>query len=128
MNTAIYVHDNITVRTCKTNWIKFIFQRIINLNTVSQATLGYLLFTVQHLCYLLDAMACQRSPALPTQPYYCEYYRFERVFFTLRCFLPCTPSYYFQGFSGSWQCNLKVSGLFVWITAIHKRFMLVGSI
>ena len=76
---------------------------------------------------------------LPTQPCYHECYRFERAFFTFRHFLPYTTSCFFQGFPGRQQFNLKVSRascwsskhspgqLFVWITAIHKRFIRVGS-
>ena len=42
--------------------------------------------------------------------WYCECYRFETAFFTLRLFLPCTPSYSFQGFPGAgWHFNFKVS-------------------
>ena len=39
-------------------------------DTVSQATYGYLPFTVQHLCYLWGAMPRQRSPGAfpPTVP------------------------------------------------------------
>ena len=76
---------------------------------------------------------------LPTTLYR-ECYGFERAFFTLRRFLPYTPSCWFQGFRGSRQFNLKVSRascwssrhspgrLLVWITAIHKRDMVIGSI
>ena len=45
---------------------------------------------------------------------YCECYGFERVFFTLRCLLPYTPSCWFQGFPGRRQCNLKVSRFSCW--------------
>ena len=42
--------------------------------------------------------------------WYCECYRFERAFFTLRLFLPCTPSYCFQGFPRAGRhFNFKVS-------------------
>ena len=37
-------------------------------NTVSEATLGTLPFTVQHLYHLWDAMPCHWLPVLPTQP------------------------------------------------------------
>ena len=104
-------------------------------NTVSQVTFGYLLLTVQHLRYLQDAMPRQKSPAL-----YRQYYGFDRAFFILRRFLPCTPSCCFQGFPGAGSSTSKLARLhvdfwniapiqlFVWITAIHKRSTLVGSI
>ena len=76
----------------------------------------------------------------PTQPCYRECYRFERAFFTLRRFLPYTPSCFFLGFPGSRQFISRLAGLhadlrniapaqlFVRITAIHKSFIQVGSI
>ena len=63
------------------------------------------LFTYPSLCstcvtYGTSCHAICHQP-LPTQPCYCEWYRFERAFFTLRHFLPYTPSCCFQGFPGS---------------------------
>ena len=66
---------------------------------------------------------------------YHECYRFERALFTLRGVLPCIPSCFFQGFPGAsistsksaglhaniW--NIALARLFVWITAIHNRFI-----
>ena len=102
-------------------------------NTVSQVTFGYLLLTVQHLRYLQDAMPRQKSPAL-----YRQYYGFDRAFFILRRFLPCTPSCCFQGFPGVGTSklaglhadlrNIGPTWLFVWITAIHNKRILVASI
>ena len=45
---------------------------------------------------------------------YHECYGFEREFFTLRRFLPSTPSCWFQGFPGSRQFNIKVSRASCW--------------
>ena len=71
---------------------------------------------------------------------YRECYGFERVFFTLRCFLPYTPFCWFWGFPGAGSSTSKLArlhtdhrnvaptGLFVWITTIHKRVILVGFI
>ena len=71
---------------------------------------------------------------------YRECYGSERAFFTLRCFLHYTPSCWFQGNSGAGISTLKLVGLhadirnivparlFVWITTIHKRSMVAGSI
>ena len=50
----------------------------------------------------------------PTQQCYHECYRFERAFFTLRRFLPYTPSCFFIGFPGSRQFNLKASRASCW--------------
>ena len=43
---------------------------------------------------------------------YREFYRFERVFFTLRRFLPNTPSSWFQGLPGVGSLTLKLAGLY----------------
>ena len=71
---------------------------------------------------------------------YRECCRFERAFLTLRCFVPYTPSCWFQGFPGAGSSTSKLAGLyadlrniaptrlFVWITAIYKRDIVVGSI
>ena len=112
--------------------------------TASQATLGYLLLAVQHLCYLQDAMLSQRSPSLPRRHFsptlYRECYGFKRVFFYSQAFLPYTPSCCFQSLSGASSSTSKIAGLhddywnialarlLHWITAIHKRGILVGSI
>ena len=78
---------------------KKVFTILLTLNnTVSQATFGYLLLTVQYLCDLLDTMPPHWSPTTSHPPFYRECYGFERAFFTLRRFLPYTPSCFFQGF------------------------------
>ena len=51
---------------------------------------------------------------LPTQPCYRECYGLERAFFTIKHFLPCTPSCYFQGFLVCRQFNLKVNRASCW--------------
>ena len=51
---------------------------------------------------------------LPTWPCYRDCYGFERALFTLRRFLPCTPSCCFQGFPGRRQLNLKISRASCW--------------
>ena len=81
-----------------------------NFNTVSQAAFGYLLLTVQRLCYLWEVMPRQRSPVLPTT-FYLECYGFERAFFTSGRFLPCTLSCWFPW---GWQFNIKVSRASCW--------------
>ena len=64
-----------------------------------------------------------------------ECYRFEIAFFTLRRFLPCVPSGFFQGFPDASSSTSKIAGLhadlrniyqtspFVWITKIQKIFI-----
>ena len=71
---------------------------------------------------------------------YCNYYGSEREFFTLRRFLPCTPSCWFSGFHGANSLTANLAGpqahhrnivlaqLLRQMTAIHKRGMLVGFI
>ena len=66
---------------------------------------------------------------------YRECYGFGRAFFTLRCFLPCTPSCFLKGFPGDDNSTSKSAGfrddlqiialvrLFVWKTVIHKGFI-----
>ena len=66
---------------------------------------------------------------------YHKCYGFERAFFTLRGFLPCTPSWFFQGFPGTSTSLSRLAGLqtdlqnkalawlFAWLTEIHKRFV-----
>ena len=61
--------------------------------------------------------------------------RFEIVFFTLRRFLACVPSSFFQGFPEASSSTSKIEGLhadlrniaqtrqFVWITTIKKIFI-----
>ena len=62
---------------------------------------------------------------------YRECYGFERAFLTFRSFLPYTSSCFFQGFPRADSLtglhadlrNIAPDRLFVWITAIHKRFI-----
>ena len=54
-------------------------------NTVSQAAFGYLLLTVQHLCYFGTSCHARGHWHFPPFPYR-ECYGFERVFFTLSRF------------------------------------------
>ena len=62
---------------------KVIILLTLNNNTVSQASFGYLLLTVQHLCYLQDAMPLQRSLELPTHPPLLQVLRiWESVFYS----------------------------------------------
>ena len=69
---------------------------------------------MQYLCDLTDAMPCHWLPATSHPPFYRECYGFERAFFTLKRFLPYTPSYFFQGFPGSGQFSLKISRASCW--------------
>ena len=69
---------------------------------------------MQYLCDLRDTRPCHWSPATSHPTCYRECYGFERAFFTLRHFLPCTPSCCFQGFPGSRQFILKVSRASCW--------------
>ena len=50
----------------------------------------------------------------PPNSVYRECYGFERVFFTVRHFLPCTLSCCFQGSHGSGHFNLNVSTALCW--------------
>ena len=71
---------------------------------------------------------------------YCQCYRFETAFFTLRHFLLCTPFCWFWGFPGADNSTSKLAGLHAdhwnivpdrplyWMTAIHKRGILAGFI
>ena len=91
-----------------------------------QSSLCFLLFYYHHVTY---RTTCHTSGHLVI---YRECYGFERAFFTLRCFLPCTPSCYFQGLSGARSLTLKLPGfhadlrnifsaqLFVSITTVQK--------
>ena len=72
--------------------------------------------------------------------WYRECYGCERAFFTFRRFLPYTPSCWFQALPRIGCSTSKLAGLhadlrniapvqlFVWITTIHKRDVVVGSI
>ena len=91
-----------------------------------QSSLCFLLFYYHHVTY---RTTCHTSGHLVI---YRECYGFERAFFTLRFFLPCTPSCYFQGLSGAGSLTLKLPGfhadlrnifsaqLFVSITTVQK--------
>ena len=91
-----------------------------------QSSLCFLLFYYHHVIY---RTTCHTSGHLVI---YGECYGFERAFFTLKCFLPCTPSCYFQGVSGAGSLTLKLPGfhadlrnifsaqLFVSITTVQK--------
>ena len=108
-------------------------------NTVSQATFGYLLFTEQHLWKLGDTCHAVGHQVLPTT-FYRECYGYQRVFFTLRRFLPDTPCCWLQGFPGASSSTWKLAGLHAdhrnivpaqllcRMRVIHKRGILIGSI
>ena len=56
-------------------------------------------------------------------------YGFERSFFTLKRFLPCTPSCCFQGFPGDGSLTSKVVGLHVgtsvtWPKAVFSKILI----
>ena len=90
-------------------------------NAVSQATFGYLLFTVQHLWELGGTCHAVGHQVLPST-FYHECYGYERVFFTLRRFLPDTPCCWFQGFPGA---SSSTTWGFLWIkgsTAMEPAF------
>ena len=86
-------------------------------------------------CYLQDAMLCQWSPSdLPRVLQIWESIFYSQVFFTLHSFLlfsrlPGTGSSTSKlaGFHADLQ-NIAAAWLFVWITTIRKRGILVGSI
>ena len=70
---------------------------------------------------------------------YRKCYGFERAFFNLKHFLPCTPSCWFWGFPGAgsstsklWfhadHCNIVPAQILHRMTAIHKRGIWVGFI
>ena len=84
MATTIYDHNNITVRIFKTQIESNLYFKKSAISTQS----GHLWLPTLHCAapVLLGAMAHQRSPTLPTQPCYCECYRFERAILTLRHF------------------------------------------
>ena len=75
-------------------------------NSVTYGTpchvIGHYAFWCHHVTYKTP---CYTSGHLVI---YCEGYRFERAFFTLRCFLPYTLSCCFQGFAGIRQFSLIV--------------------
>ena len=99
--------------------------------TVSQGAFGYLLFST----YVTYGVPCHAigHQVLPTHSLPRVLRIWESVF-TLRHFLPCTPSCCFQGFYRTSSSTSKLAGLhadlwniipvrlFVWITAIHKRY------
>ena len=58
-------------------------------------------------CYLQDTTPCHACGHLVI---YRECQGFERVFFTLRRFLPYTPSCQFQGLPGAGSLTLKLAG------------------
>ena len=85
---------------------------------------------VQHQCYLWYAMPCQCSPGDPQQVLWIwESTFYSQSFFTWHSFL------LFQGFPGASSStsklaelqsdlrNIAPARLFVWITAIHKRYI-----
>ena len=77
---------------------------------------------------------------LPSQPCYCKYYRFERAFFLSGIFYLTLLPAFFKASLGADSSTSRLAGLhadlwnivlaqlFVWITAIHKSFIWVGSI
>ena len=88
------------------------------LSTISTKLVRPTLATYPSLCI---TCVTYRTPhhaighqVLPTRTCYRKCWEFERAFFILRGFLPCTPSCCFQGFPGSGQFNLKVSRVSCW--------------
>ena len=104
-------------------------------NSVTYATpccaIGHFVFWHDHVTY---RTLCYASGDLVI---YREFYGLERVFLTLRRFSPCTPSWCFQEFPGAGSLTSKLAvlladpqnkalaQLFVWITAIHNKTILV---
>ena len=88
-------------------------------------------------CYLEDV--CRASGHLVHLVIYCECYGFERVFFTLRLIyftlLPASIKASLEAVISTSMLtglyadlrNIAPARLFVWITAIHKRFVIAGS-
>ena len=60
-------------------------------------------------CYLQDTMPCQWS----SSDFTASATDFERAFFTLRRFLPCTPSCWFQGVPWDGSLTLKLVGFHI---------------
>ena len=97
----------------------------------SQGAFGYLLCSTC-VTYGVPCHAIGHQ-VLPTHPLP-RVLRIWKSVFTLRHFLPCTPSCCFQGFYRTSSSTSKLAGLhadlwniipvrlFVWITAIHKRY------
>ena len=116
-----------TLLTLNKSLVKNFFRR----NSVTYATpchaIGHFVFWYEHVTY---RTLCYTSGDLVI---YREFYGFERVFLTLRCFWPCTPSCCLQGFPGAGSLTSKLAVLladpqnkalarqFVWITAIHNK-------
>ena len=102
------------------------------------------LVTYPSLCsiYVTYRTPCYVSghQVLPTKPCYHKCYGFERASFTLRCFLPYTPSCCPQGLLGAGTSPSKAAGLHpdhwniipAWLllrmTTIQKRGIVVGSV
>ena len=82
-----------------------------------QSSLCFLLFCYHHVTY---RTTCHTSGHLVI---YRECYGFERAFFTLRCFLPCTPSCYFQDLSGAGSLTLRLAGLLIFETYPRPSYL-----
>ena len=93
-------------------------------NTVSQTTSSYLLLTVQHLRDLWDVMPHHWSPNVSHPPFTTSAQIWERVFYSQAFFtLPSkVPGLH------SDHRNIAPAQLLFWITAIHKRGILIGSV
>ena len=93
-------------------------------NTVSQTTSSYLLLTVQHLRDLRDVMPHHWSPDVSHPPFTTSARIWESVFYSQAFFtLPSkVPGLH------SDHRNIAQAQLLIWITAIHKRGILIGSV
>ena len=92
---------------------------------------------IRYITSVTYKMLCHASGHLVIN---CECYWYERAIFTLSRFLAYIPSCWFQGFPGASSSTSKLAGLhaslqnialaclFLWITTIHNKNMLVGSI
>ena len=72
--------------------------------------LGHLWLPTPHFAGPMLLTGCHSTPEFPPILYH-ECYGFERVFFTLRRFLTCTPSCCFQDLSRAGSSTLNVAGL-----------------
>ena len=105
--------------------------------------MGCLWLPTPHCAAPVWLRVCHATPLVtryfpPT--FYRECYGLERAFFTIKRFLPCTPSCWFWGFPETDSPTSKLAGLHAdhqnivlaqllgQMTAIHKRGILLGSV
>ena len=126
MNTTNYHRDNITVRTLKTQIESNLYFKEIHSQTrwldISSAISTKLVrpplatYSSQCSTCVTYGMPCHSRGHWHVQPnpVTTSAMDLRERFFTLECFLPCTPSCSFQSFLGSPQFNFKVSRASCW--------------